>query len=315
MSRRNGYSLVEVVVVIAILAVFMSLLVAAVQKVRAAATASDCRNRVRQLGIGLHDKAATANGRLPSVNLVSESEDEAYWMIVQYSILLHWYGTGPFLTSPCDEGVEVPPCLPRRTELLCPADPSPAQYPRPRPVVSYPANAVAFAGRTSLTANFPDGLSQTIAFAEHYAVGCRAVHARCLPAEFRYDLPLGERTYPDRRPTFADGGRLFGGVNPDDDHPVTAGSPAVTTGSRGRTFQDRPRSLPPAGPGQGYSCTGPNGWSPLTDCDPAVPQTAHPGGMTVGLLDGSVRTVRPGVDERVFWAAVTPAGGEVLADW
>jgi hypothetical protein len=33
------------------------------------------------------------------------------------------------------------------------------------------------------------------------------------------------------------------------------------------------------------------------------------------LLDGSVRTVRPGVNEQVFWAAVTPAGGEGPADW
>jgi hypothetical protein len=33
--------------------------------------------------------------------------------------------------------------------------------------------------------------------------------------------------------------------------------------------------------------------------------------LPVALFDGSVRTIRPGVSPEVFWAAVTPAGGEV----
>jgi hypothetical protein len=38
--------------------------------------------------------------------------------------------------------------------------------------------------------------------------------------------------------------------------------------------------------------------------------------MIVALADGSVRTIHPGISPETFWAAVTPAGGEVLgADW
>jgi hypothetical protein len=38
--------------------------------------------------------------------------------------------------------------------------------------------------------------------------------------------------------------------------------------------------------------------------------------MIVVLADGSIRTIRPSVSVETFWAAVTPAGGEVLGgDW
>jgi hypothetical protein len=49
------------------------------------------------------------------------------------------------------------------------------------------------------------------------------------------------------------------------------------------------------------------------DCNPLIPQTPHEGGMLTALADGSVRTVSPTTSETVFWAAVTPAGGEVAS--
>ena len=54
----------------------------------------------------------------------------------------------------------------------------------------------------------------------------------------------------------------------------------------------------------------------LGNCDPTRAATAHPGGMLVGLADGSVRTLAPSMSGDTWWAAVTPAGGEVLgSDW
>ena len=41
-------------------------------------------------------------------------------------------------------------------------------------------------------------------------------------------------------------------------------------------------------------------------------QTPHRIGMPVALVDGSVRQIAPGISPTTFWAAVTPAGGEVL---
>jgi hypothetical protein len=48
------------------------------------------------------------------------------------------------------------------------------------------------------------------------------------------------------------------------------------------------------------------------DCDPTRNQSYHPGGLQVGLGDGSARFVSATVDPAVWWAAVTVSGGEAL---
>ncbi len=52
------------------------------------------------------------------------------------------------------------------------------------------------------------------------------------------------------------------------------------------------------------------------NCDPTRASTSHAGGIQVGLADGTVRSLSPGMSGTTWWAAVTPAGGEVLGpDW
>jgi hypothetical protein len=165
-----------------------------------------------------------------------------------------------------------------------PADPSFDYFPGRRGMCSYAVNAVAFSGTPVLPISFSDGTSNTFGLAEHYA--------RCGPgylSDFVFSL-IGSsgRVFP-RRATFADGS--YGDVVP-----LTIGIPPVTVGSvPGRTFQSAP--------------------SPF-DCDPAVAQSPHPGGMLVSLVDGAVRFVSQNIGERVYWAAVTPQGGEAAGtDW
>jgi prepilin-type N-terminal cleavage/methylation domain-containing protein len=267
----GGFTLLELLLVLAIVAVLIGLLLPAVQTVRESAVRIRGKNQLRQIGVGLHNYAA-ARGRLPGFVYPDrpDSRDEP-----PLSAIL------PFVEATAEPKVAL---------YLAPADPTTAaESPRGRDAgnSSYAINKPGFAGLPDPAAAFPDGTSNTVAVAEHYA--------RCGPdGRFNfiyslrnsrvvpYDLSaLNER----RRATFAD--EYYGDVVP-----VPDGAGSVRPSRAGATFQAAP---------------------PPDRCDPHVPQTAFAAGMPVLRFDGSVRTVRAGIDPAAFWAAVTRAGGETVA--
>ncbi len=85
---RAGFSLVELLVVIGIIAILVALLIPAIQASRAAASRASCANNLRQLGIAAHNHEA-ALGYFPAGSVAKEypPEPTAAWTFYRWSAL------------------------------------------------------------------------------------------------------------------------------------------------------------------------------------------------------------------------------------
>lgn len=278
--QRRGFTLLELLVCIAIVAVLIGLLLPAVQKARATAARLSSKNNLKQIGLAGQNFASVYDGYLPTVggfNWANRSHGMSLFIALLPYIeqgnletrILSGIQDGTFHT---DYFVAT---------FTSPADPTVQQR---QAVASYAANGQFFRGRPNLKW-ISDGTSNTVLFAEHYSYNCGGT-----VFFWGYDLdtifpePAPDGVVRTRAATFAD-------AQSGDVVPVTSTTGPVSTASiPGLTFQAKPR---------------------IAECDPRLAQTPHESGMLSAMADGSVRLLRRDIAETVYWGLVTPNKGEV----
>lgn len=78
--RRHGYTLIELLVTVAIIAIVIGLLLPSIQKVRSASARIHCANNLHQFGIAVHNFYNTYE-RLPTAGIAKQShpDDKSGW--------------------------------------------------------------------------------------------------------------------------------------------------------------------------------------------------------------------------------------------
>ena len=336
-GRDRGFTLIECLVMVAIIGLLAALVVPAVAAARESSRRAQCANQLRQVGMALashhsvHGKfpaGALPNGCSRSGKKLGLGPLSAHAQLLPFleqgglynhlNVALNDPSSVPQLSSSGDpaNGTVLATVL---AVFLCPSDnggPLPGNDYRvcigPNPYeadgTSWPGGGGAFPGLDATSAaDFRDGLSQTVGFGE-----------RLLGSG------LGRAFDPRHDYWFSELERLGEPDSPD----AMAAACAALSSVPSSAFLEAGRSWLSGGYEDTlYNHVGPPNWD-RPDCSVGSPtdgrpgalsggafsaRSGHPGGVHVALMDGSIRFAKQGVHLGVWRALATRSGDDVAS--
>jgi competence protein ComGC len=303
--RRNAKSLIEVLLVLAILAVLIGLLVTAVQKARTAAVLTQSQNNLRQIFQGYQLYCSKHSGKISRLPDSDPLKNEYFHTNSVFNCIRMELHTSSTLNTKATSDEIGDHMTPQIKFFHSPADPSLGVkiLSSNRGRISYSANMLAFDRVHNYPFSITDGTSTTIGFAEkywwvssHWTFENGKDEVMSCYHDYSSNFSGAVSGFSNRRATFADAASVD----------VV---PTKNVGSQGYNPDTQFKQIPLKSPTFEVRPLHTNTW-----CDRL--QTPFASGLPVAMFDGSVRVFNPNITPHTFWSLVTPAGGEVIpGDW